>query len=276
MKLAKATLAVALMGIFSNVYAADTGSQSQVVEANNLNWGYLNPLRGDQSPGATDLWGDRTKDMETGMLVKFNKGFTSPPHIHNITYRGIVIKGLMHNDDPNAEEMWMPAGSFWTQPAGETHVTAADGQDNMIYLEIDSGPYLVQPADEHFDNGEKPLNLAESNIVWLDKSDVKSIHGENAQISSLWGSNQIGKMGGSMVKLPAGYKGSIDVNAKEFRGVVIKGNVSYHSVETKQDKALAPGSYFGSTGEFKHGISVSKEGATIYIRTNGKFEVNSK
>ncbi|MEL0636768.1 DUF4437 domain-containing protein [Marinomonas sp. TI.3.20] len=276
MKLVKATLTLALMGVFSSAYAEDVQSHSQVVTANEVNWGYLNPLRGDQSPGATDLWGDRTKDMETGMLVKFKKGFTSPPHIHNITYRAIVIEGLMHNDDPTAEEMWMPAGSFWTQPAGETHVTAAEGQDNMIYLEIDSGPYLVQPADEHFDNGEKPLNLAESNIVWLDKSDVKSIHGKNAEISSLWGSNKVGKLGGSMVKLPAGYQGNIDVNAKEFRAVVIKGDVSYQSAETKQEKELTPGSYFGSTGKFEHGLSVSSTGATIYIRTNGKYDITSK
>lgn len=93
-----------------------------------LNWGYLNPLRGKNSPGAANLWGDRTKDTATGMLVRFNKGFVSPPHIHNISYRGIVIEGLMHNDDPSAEKMWMLAGSFWTQPAGENHITAANGE----------------------------------------------------------------------------------------------------------------------------------------------------
>lgn len=84
------------------------------------------------------------------------KGFESPPHIHNITYRGVVIEGVMHNDDPTAAKMWMPPGSFWTQPAGEDHTTAADGETNLIYLEIDSGPYLVKPSAEQFDNGERP------------------------------------------------------------------------------------------------------------------------
>lgn len=69
-----------------------------------------------------------------GISVRFNPGFSSPPHIHNITYRGIVIEGLLHNDDPTAESMWLPAGSFWTQPAGEDHITAANAQSNMIYL----------------------------------------------------------------------------------------------------------------------------------------------
>ena len=92
--------------------ASEMPKQSHVKAANDLDWGYLNPLRGDKSPGATDLWGDRTQNMATGMLVKFNLGFSSPPHIHNITYRGLVIDGLVHDDDPTAEAMWLPAGSF--------------------------------------------------------------------------------------------------------------------------------------------------------------------
>ena len=68
-------------------------AQDKVIAAKDVEWGYLNPARGDTSPGAADLWGDRTKDTATGMLVRFNKGFESPPHIHNITYRGIVIEG---------------------------------------------------------------------------------------------------------------------------------------------------------------------------------------
>ncbi|MFA0350805.1 hypothetical protein AB4486_28280, partial [Vibrio sp. 10N.222.55.C6] len=38
---------------------ADEGS-SKVVAVNDIEWGYLNPLRGVLSPGAADLWGDRT------------------------------------------------------------------------------------------------------------------------------------------------------------------------------------------------------------------------
>ena len=130
-----------------------TEKSSRIVTINDIEWGYLNPLRGDLSPGAANLWGDRTKDVSTGMLVRFKKGFQSPPHIHNITYRGVVITGLLHNDDPEAEKLWMPTGSFWTQPAGENHITAANGEANLIYLEIDSGPYLVKPADQAFDDG---------------------------------------------------------------------------------------------------------------------------
>ena len=134
-------------------------SEVTVISTDKIDWGLLNPLRGDASPRAADLWGDRTQDEATGLLVKFKQGFSSPPHSHNITYRGVVIHGALHNDDPTAERLWLSPGSFWTQPAGENHITAASGKENLIYLEIESGPYLVLPSDQAFDNGERPINM---------------------------------------------------------------------------------------------------------------------
>ena len=86
--------------LLSTCFLLVPGAQAQdkVIAAKDVEWGYLNPARGDKSPGAADLWGERTKDTATGMLVRFNKGFESPPHIHNVTYRGVVIRGEVHND----------------------------------------------------------------------------------------------------------------------------------------------------------------------------------
>ena len=95
----------------------------------------------------------------------------------------------MHNDDPNADKLWMPAGSFWTQPAGENHITAASGESNLIFLEIDSGPYLVKPSKEQFDNGERPVNLHASNLVWLGADYLDFIKSDNVELAPLWGSN---------------------------------------------------------------------------------------
>ncbi|MBQ4830143.1 DUF4437 domain-containing protein [Alteromonas sp. MMG017] len=261
-------LSTSLVG--TAAFAAQTASK--VVAATDIEWGYLNPLRGDKSPGAADLWGDRTKDTATGMLVRFNKGFESPPHIHNITYRGIVIEGAMHNDDPSADKMWMPAGSFWTQPAGENHTTAANDSANLIYLEIDSGPYLVQPSSEHFDNGERPLNLHKDNIVWLDDGQLPNISVPGVSSTYLWGNTA--DINGSMVKLPAGFKGTIGTQASEFRAVVIAGDVEYQSVEVTSPVSLSAGSYVESTGTFNHQlVNKSKQETTIYIRTNSAYRV---
>lgn len=256
-------------------FSANQNHQSEVVTAEEVNWGYLNPLRGDKSPGAADLWGDRSKDVATGMLVRFKKGFSSPPHIHNISYRGIVIKGAMHNDDPTAEHMWLPTASYWTQPAGEDHITAANEQSNMIYLEIDSGPYLVKPSDQHFDNGERPVNIHATNLVWLNSQDSALIDGNNLQVSYLWKKSGSAPLEGLMIKVAAGANLTINSESKEFRAVVIQGRGQYQSDELTTAASLNPGSYFSSTGQFTHQLT-TLEPTTIYIRSNGNLKAFTK
>lgn len=171
-----------------------------------IKWEKLNPARGDQSPQAGTIWGDRKGEVATGFLAKFVDGFSSPPHIHNATYRAVVIKGSIHNDDPAAANMWMKPGSFWTQPKGESHITSAQGEENIALVEIDKGPYLVQPIEEAHDNGERPINIDVSNIVWLDSKKTNWINADSkAEISFLWDANG---SKGLFVKLPKGYKGT--------------------------------------------------------------------
>ncbi|MCG8672134.1 MAG: DUF4437 domain-containing protein [Pseudomonadales bacterium] len=244
-------------------------SDHSVIAADSIEWGMLNPLRGDASPRAADLWGDRTKDMATGMLVKFKKGFSSPPHIHNITYRGVVIEGLVHNDDPAAEKMWLSTGSFWTQPAGETHVTAADGQDNLIYLEIDSGPYLVLSSEKAFDNGERPINVDKRNLVWLDASDIKWLEKSKVKVAYLWGAPN--SANGSFVKLPVDFTGTIKSD-NELKAVVVRGKASHQWKNEKTRTALSPSSFFSSTLKGEHRIRAEKE-TVIYINSNGRYTV---
>ena len=250
---------------------ADTGTPN-VVPVEDVQWGYLNPLRGDQSPGAADLWGDRTQDTASGMLVRFNKGFASPAHIHNITYRAIVIAGQMHNDDPKAERMWMPPGSFWTQPAGENHTTAANSPNNLIYLEIDSGPYLVEPSANEFDNGERAINLHRDNSVWLNNRELENIHVAGVEATYLWGDTS--SLHGTMIKLPAGFSGRIVTPASEFRAVVVAGTVVYQASTNRPSKTLRPGSYLESAGDASLSLSNPNDTvATVYIRTNAHYLV---
>ena len=243
---------------------------SKVVLASEVEWEQLNPARGKKSPLAGTLWGDRKDTVPTGFLVRFVDGFSSPPHIHNITYRAFVISGTIHNDDPDAAEMWMPAGSFWTQPGGEVHITAARGDTNMALVEIDKGPYLVLPAEEAFDSGERPVNVDASNIVWVDQpGNPASANGP--KVAFLWGNPQDGKLSGTLVRLPAGFTGKIISQGSTFRAVVIKGQPRYLNADVR---VLEPGSYFSSKGESVHQIS-SKAGveSIIYVRTDGKYGV---
>ena len=274
-RLFQSVLGIAGSAILVLPVAANTQyKQSEVIQSEELMWGYLNPLRGDKSPRAADLWGDRTKNIATGMLVGFKKGFSSPPHIHNITYRGVVIEGLMHNDDPGAEKMWLPAGSYWTQPAGENHITAANGDTNLIFLEINSGPYLVKPTNQQFDDGERPINVHASNVVWLDETESVLLDGGNIDIAYLWETRHPKPVAGYLLKLGAGFTGQISITASEFRAVVVRGDVSYKSDETSETLPLLQSSYFRSTGAFKHELKANED-STIYVRTNGKLKVES-
>jgi len=256
----------------SDIAESAAETNNQLILASQLRWENLNPARGDKSPQAATLWGDRKGTEPTGFLARFVDGFSSPPHIHNATYRAVVISGLIHNDDPNAAPMWMPAGSFWTQPKGEVHITAARGATNIALVEIDEGPYLVLPVEKAFDSGERPINVDVSNIIWINLPGNPP-SGNGVKLAYLWGSQQESQPNGTFVKLPAGFSASIHSHGSIFRAVVIKGEPQYQVSETESE-TLEPGSYFSSKGEAVHKVS-SKAGveSIFYIRTVGQYDV---
>ena len=253
--------------------ASIAGPATEVLAVSGVEWEQLNPARGDESPQAGTLWGDRTGSVPTGFLAKFADGFASPPHIHNATYRAVVISGLIHNDDPDAANMWMPAGSFWTQPKGEVHVTSAKGATNLALVEIDKGPYLVRPPGEAFDSGERPVNVDASNIVWVAPPRMPAA-ADGPKQAYLWGNLQDGSSNGTFLKLPAGFSGRIHSHGTTFRAVVIQGRLQYRGAA---NETLEPGSYFGSNGEALHRVAAGAGGESVlYVRTNGNYELTSE
>ncbi|MEL4897504.1 DUF4437 domain-containing protein [Crocosphaera sp. Alani8] len=279
--LALALLITTLVRMQASSQTIKLNTKAEVVQASEVEWGPLNPARGDQSPKAATLWGDRTDSGPSGFLVQFVNGFSSPPHIHNVTYRGVVISGLIHNDDPGAENMWLPAGSFWTQPAGEVHITSADDNSNLAYIEIEEGPYLVLPSEKAFDNGERPVNVDKSNLVWLDASNIAWIDqtevtgsADGPKVAFLWGNPQDDQLNGTFVKLPDGFSGEIHSHGSTFRAVLIQGQLNHYLLNEKNLKTLKPGSYFGSSGETVHqAFCQTGEECIIYVRGKGTFDV---
>lgn len=264
-----ATLSSAQATSYDTSPTPATGPLTQVVLSSEVKWEQLNPLRGDKSPLAATLWGNRTGPGPAGFLLKPVDGFRSPPHIHNTAYRGVVIGGLFHNDDPAAEEMYMPAGSFWTQPAGGVHITAAKGRDILAYIEVEEA-FGVLPADQAFRGADKPINVDASNVVWTDPPGaVAAVTGP--KIAFLWGKPQDGQLNGTLVRLPAGFAGELRSSGSTFRAVVIQGSPELHGTKTK---SLEPGSYFGATGASVHKLSCETAGACIiYVRMEGTLGI---
>ncbi len=78
-----------------------------------------------------------------------------------------------------------------------------------------------------------------------------------------------------MVKLPAGFDGTIETKASEFRAVIIAGTVYYNSEGLNSPQVLSAGSFVESTGSVIHQIKNKADtAATIYIRTNSRYQVN--
>lgn len=275
----KTLLPLAIIGLCAATHAtAKPGVE--VVMASDVTWDHLNPARGDQSPSAGTLWGDRNGTEPTGYLLKPSEGFQSPPHIHNVSYRGLVIRGQFHNDDPNADNMWMPTGSFWTQPKGAVHITAAQGKDALAYIEIDEGPYLVKPVEQAFHTDEEPVNVAPSNLVWLDASSLNWVAATtpaaaDVQMTFLWGHPQDHQLNGSLIRLPAGFSGTLRSQGEELKVVVIEGQTDHLAKGKTKRQSLTPGSYFGSEGNITHQIQ-TRQPSMLYLRSRGRFVVTSE
>ena len=272
-KLTAMALTASVVANSAHAGGTENDAPTDVVLTSEVKWERLNPARGEKSPKAGTLWGNRNGTGPSGFLVNFVDGFSSPPHIHNVSYRGVVISGLIHNDDPDAAHMWLPTGSFWTQPKGEVHITAAKGRTNVAYIEIEQGPYLVLSTEEAFDSGERPVNVDASNIVWVDPPGIPA-YADGPKVAFLWGNPQDNQLNGTLVKLPAGFAGKIDSHGSTFRAVVIKGRPGYQVPAETDVETLGPGSYFGATGESVHRVSSEAGGESIiYVRTDGKYDV---
>ncbi|WP_420586852.1 DUF4437 domain-containing protein [Ruegeria sp.] len=258
------------------INAAYANPSVEVVTRDDFELIPLNPLRGDASPKAGVLWGDLREDVASGALIQFADGFSSPPHIHNITYRAVVIEGVVHNDDPTAAMFWMEPGSFWTQPAGETHITAVGPGGGLAFLEIEAGPYLVRPSEEAFDNGERPINNEARNVVWLTAADTTWISGETgAEISFLWGEPSAGARNGSFVRLDPGSETRLHTDGTPLKLVLAMGELA-HSVDDLSDvQTLTSGSYVGSEGEVSHNITCNDAASCLlYVSATGTYRIS--
>ena len=143
LKLAKLTIASLLVS--ASVYIAPSvQAETKVTTAEDINWGYLNAARGDKSPGAADLWGDRTKDTATGMLVRFNKGIEGSITSSGDEFKAVVIQGsLSYIDENKSNARTLNAGSYVASSTPAKHRLRNISDDETIVYVRASSKYQV-------------------------------------------------------------------------------------------------------------------------------------
>ncbi len=232
-----------------------------------VEWQQLNPAR-PASPKAGTLWGDRNSEGPTGFLLRPTDGFRSPPHIHNVSYRGVVIAGQLHNLDPKEADVWMGPGSFWTQPKGDVHITAARGSERLAYIEIDEGPYLVRPTEQAFASDDMLVNVDAAEIVWLNPTTAKADAAAPAQVAFLWGDANGDAPRGVFVKLVAGSSYRLSSSVSTLRAVVVAGLADPLG---KSGQRLSPGGFLSSDAGQIAVKCASEQACTFYVRLQGKL-----
>ena len=144
----------------------------------------------------------------------------------------------------------------------------------MAFLDIQEGPYLVKPTSEAFDNGERPINVDKTNLVWLNANNIQWVDKKsNVQTAFLWGNHQENQLRATLLKIPAGFKGSIKNLSKNFRAVVISGKITHQFFKKGDKNVLESGSYFSAKENTTTKITTDTE-TVIYIRSNGGFKVD--
>jgi len=142
----------------------------------------------------------------------------------------------------------------------------------------------VQPSNEAFDNGELPINMAASNITWLNANDVTWVNktataqqADNVQVAYLWGQPRAGEKNGTFLKLPSGFDGTLKSGTAVLRAVVIRGDIQHQHAGNPDPLKLRTGSYFGSKSQAQHELTCKSGNACIiYVRTEGHYNVTGR
>lgn len=89
---------------------------------------------------ASPAYGDLGKGPH-GTFIRMPAGFVSHAHIHTGDYWGVVISGVAANGTPGSTDVPLPAGSYWFQKGGETHVTKCLSPNECLFFISQGGKF---------------------------------------------------------------------------------------------------------------------------------------
>lgn len=124
----------ASLGAAGMLAAAPAAPRPVLTSAAELRW---TEALGPGTPKVAVLWGDPTKDVDTGFLIRFPPDATSPPHVHSADYWAVTVAGTMRHwptGESDADAKALPAGSDQMIPAKLAHVSRCDPGGECIVL----------------------------------------------------------------------------------------------------------------------------------------------
>ncbi len=101
----------------------------------------FSPVFPDQPDGAAWSFMFGSEKTPSAFFIRVPPGFTSPKHRHTSAYFGVVLEGLVKNGPDVELAPELPAGSYWSQKAGEEHVTACLAKTPCLSFIVYEGPF---------------------------------------------------------------------------------------------------------------------------------------
>ena len=233
---------------------------------------------------AGTLWGGRDRSGPTGFLLRPADGFESPPHIHNVAYRG--------GGDPRPPPQRRP-GRRVDVDAGGVVLDAAGGRGAHHSRERRATPWPTSrstrgrsassrsrrrstTARETGQRRRVEPRLAGTHRPPAGSSPAKasaSAHG--LELAFLWGDPRQDRSA-ERDPHPASGRGPAELRSRGpiLHAVVVQGRPEHRVAGETDGESLEPGSYVRSKGETVHQLFCEKEQRCIlYVRTKGRFDV---
>lgn len=100
-----------------------------------------------KGPTFAVVFGDVTKRVPTGLLVKLPADADPGPHTHSSDYHGLILSGAIHHFVPGkGEGATLTAGSTWFAPRDVVHENHCEaGAPCLVYLVFHDG-FDIKPV----------------------------------------------------------------------------------------------------------------------------------
>ncbi len=92
------------------------------------------------------LWGSHDAGPY-GAFTRFAPGLSNPLHSHSHEVRIVVIEGAYIYKSQSGSEQRIAAGSYFSVPAGDVHMSGGDAKEGALFYEESPGKFDLNVVD---------------------------------------------------------------------------------------------------------------------------------